>query len=97
MRPVNESDFTIAGTLVGLLGGPGNVLTVTHTRGASCVKVAVADPAAARPAELRDHPAVREVGVSACGCAFDLDVGSLNSHFFVLPLLASASILPEIT
>ncbi|MGX8910236.1 hypothetical protein ACR820_34265 [Streptomyces netropsis] len=92
---MNDSDFTLAGALVGLPGRPGNVLAVTYVLGGRWVKVAVADPAAAWPAELRDHPAVRAVNVSDYGV--DPDVGPRNCPAFALTLLASANILPELT
>ncbi|MGI5526856.1 hypothetical protein ACQEVX_05315 [Streptomyces syringium] len=59
------------------------------------MQVAVADPTAARSAELRDHPAVRDLNVSPCG--FDVDVGPHNCPAFALTLLASANVLPELT
>ncbi|GAA0480188.1 hypothetical protein ACFQ2B_39245 [Streptomyces stramineus] len=92
---MNELLFGTADTLIDLLGGPGNVLAVTYTLGDRCVKVAVAHPDAARPAELGAHPAVRDATMSACG--IDLDVGPRNCPAFALTLLASANILPELT
>ncbi|MFI9311017.1 hypothetical protein [Streptomyces triculaminicus] len=92
---MNESAFAIADALIALLGGPGNILTATYTRGAHCVKVTVADPAATRPDELRDHPAIQALSVTSSG--FDLDLGPYNCPAFTLSLLASANILPELT
>ncbi|WKU48794.1 hypothetical protein Q3V23_34690 [Streptomyces sp. VNUA116] len=75
------------------LGGPGNILTITHEEG--FVRAALADPAAARPDELHAHPAVR--GLIATQTGFDLDVGQEHSTCLALSLLASATILPKLT
>ncbi|WP_367132792.1 MULTISPECIES: hypothetical protein [Streptomyces] len=92
---MNEAAFALADTLIGLLGGPGNILTAAYARGDRCVKVAVADPAAARTQELRAHRSVR--GLNATSSGFDLDLGPHNCPGFALSLLASATILPELT